>query len=79
MKENPNSHLTAKERDKVSFPTRKLYNLGVIKGDVLDFGSGFGKDVEFLRKKDLTARRMTHIMRPSILIKNSIPLFVSTF
>lgn len=53
MKENPNSHLTAKERDKVSFPTRKLYNLGVIKGDMLDFGSGFGKDVEFLRKKGL--------------------------
>jgi diadenosine tetraphosphate (Ap4A) HIT family hydrolase len=53
MKGNPNSHLTAKERDKVSYPTRKLYNMGVIKGDVLDFGSGCGKDVEFLNDKGL--------------------------
>ena len=54
MKGNPNSHLTAKEREKVSFPTRKLYNMGVIKGDVLDFGSGYGKDAEFLQSKDLS-------------------------
>jgi diadenosine tetraphosphate (Ap4A) HIT family hydrolase len=53
MKGNPNAHLTAKERDKVSYPTRKLYNMGVIKGDVLDFGSGCGKDVEFLNDKGL--------------------------
>lgn len=53
MKENPNSHLTAKERDKVSYPTRKLYNMGVIKGEILDFGSGFGKDVEFLNSKNI--------------------------
>jgi diadenosine tetraphosphate (Ap4A) HIT family hydrolase len=53
MKGNPNSHLTAKERDKVSYPTRKLYNMGVIEGEVLDFGSGFGKDMEFLNDKGL--------------------------
>jgi diadenosine tetraphosphate (Ap4A) HIT family hydrolase len=53
MKGNPNSHLTAKERDKVSYPTRKLFNMGVIEGDVLDFGSGFGKDVEFLNSKNI--------------------------
>ena len=53
MKGNPNSHLTAKERDKVSYPTRKLFNMGVLKGDILDFGSGFGKDVEFLNTKGL--------------------------
>lgn len=53
MKENPNSHLTAKERDKVSYPTRKLYNMGAIKGDVLDFGSGYGKDAEFLQSKNI--------------------------
>lgn len=51
---NPHSHLTAKERDKVSYPTRRLYNLGVIEGDVLDFGSGFGKDVEFLNSKNIS-------------------------
>ncbi|MEX1013854.1 MAG: bifunctional class I SAM-dependent methyltransferase/HIT family protein [Candidatus Paceibacterota bacterium] len=53
MKGNPNSHLTAKEREKVSYPTRKLFNMGVIDGDVLDFGSGFGKDVEFLNSKNI--------------------------
>ena len=50
MKGNPNSHLTAKERDKVSYPTRKLFNMGVLKGVVLDFGSGLGKDAEFLNE-----------------------------
>ncbi len=54
MKGNPNSHLTAKERDKVSYPTRKLYNMGVIEGKVLDFGSGFGKDVEFLNAQKIS-------------------------
>jgi diadenosine tetraphosphate (Ap4A) HIT family hydrolase len=53
MKGNPNSHLTAKERDKVSYPTRKLFNIGVIKGEVLDFGSGFGKDAEFLNSMNI--------------------------
>ena len=54
MKGNPNSHLTAKERDKVSYPTRKLYNMGAIKGDVLDFGSGFGIDANFLQSKNIS-------------------------
>ncbi|MDR9418524.1 bifunctional class I SAM-dependent methyltransferase/HIT family protein [Gracilimonas sp.] len=54
MKGNPNSHLTAKERDKESFPTRKLYKMGVIKGNVLDFGSGYGKDAEFLQSKNIS-------------------------
>lgn len=52
-KDNPYSHLTAKERDKVSYPTRKLYKMGVIEGDTLDFGSGFGKDAEFLTSKGI--------------------------
>lgn len=55
MKGNPNAHLTAKERDKVSYPTRKLYNMGMLKGDVLDFGSGFGKDSEFLNAKGISS------------------------
>jgi ATP adenylyltransferase len=53
MKNNPNSHLTAKERGKVSYPTRRLYNQGLIKGDVLDYGCGFGADVKFLNSKNL--------------------------
>ncbi len=50
---NPNPHLTAKERDRASFPTRKLWRMGVIDGRVLDFGCGFGTDVAFLRKKGM--------------------------
>jgi diadenosine tetraphosphate (Ap4A) HIT family hydrolase len=53
LKSNPNSHLTAKERDTLSFPAKILLNKNVLKGDVLDFGCGFGKDVELLRSKGI--------------------------
>lgn len=49
---NPNSHLTVKERDRASYPTRTLLNKGVLKGKILDFGCGLGKDVEFLKAKN---------------------------
>ncbi len=48
---NINSHFTAKEREKMSFPTRILLNENLIDGKVLDFGCGFGKDVEELTKR----------------------------
>jgi diadenosine tetraphosphate (Ap4A) HIT family hydrolase len=48
---NPNKHLTAIERYTLSFPARHLYELKKLKGRVLDFGCGFGKDVEILRDK----------------------------
>jgi len=50
-RQNPYTHLTAKERDRPSFPTRKLLGLGHIEGRVLDYGCGHGADVEFLREK----------------------------
>lgn len=50
-RKNPHAHLTAKERDRPSFPTRKLLGLGRIEGRVLDFGCGHGADVDFLREK----------------------------
>jgi len=53
IKGNPNSKLTAKKRDKVSFPTNWLFRNEKILGDVLDFGSGFGKDAEFLKSKEI--------------------------
>lgn len=48
---NVNSHLTAKEREKPSFPTRFLLKNNFLKGAILDFGSGFGKDIEYLNQQ----------------------------
>ena len=50
---NPNSHLTAIKRERVSYPTRILFNASKIEGKVLDFGCGHGADVDFLRKQNL--------------------------
>lgn len=49
--QNPNSHLTVKERTQASFPVRHLLHNGLIRGRVLDFGCGLGVDVAFLREK----------------------------
>lgn len=51
--ENINSHRTAKERDKMSYPTRLLVEKKLIRGESLDFGCGFGKDVEELKAKGM--------------------------
>ncbi len=48
---NPNSHLTVKERENVSFPTRILWERNQLTGDILDFGCGLGKDISFLQEK----------------------------
>ena len=48
---NKYSHLTAKEREFLSFPARLLFEKGLLKGSVLDFGCGFGKDVEVLKSR----------------------------
>ena len=50
---NPNAHLTAIKRERVSYPTRTLFQQGKIKGKVLDFGCGYGADVDFLRKQNI--------------------------
>jgi len=49
--ENLNSHLTAIERDKMSYPSRILLKEKLINGKVLDFGCGLGKDVETFKEK----------------------------
>ena len=49
--QNQNSHLTAIERTSLSFPARILLNQKKIKGKVLDFGCGIGKDVALLKNK----------------------------
>jgi diadenosine tetraphosphate (Ap4A) HIT family hydrolase len=53
LKSNQYSHLTAKEREKISFPAKLLLNKNLLIGDVLDFGCGFGKDVELLSEKGI--------------------------
>jgi diadenosine tetraphosphate (Ap4A) HIT family hydrolase len=53
LKENPNSHLTAKERDTLSFPAKILLNKNLLNGEVLDFGCGYGSDVKLLKAKGI--------------------------
>ncbi len=48
MTSGNNSHLTAIQRDKPSFPLRRLLKDAFLKGDVLDFGCGFGSDADYL-------------------------------
>jgi len=50
---NPNSHLTAKERDNLSFPAKILLNQNLLVGNVLDLGCGFGNDVKMLKAKSI--------------------------
>ncbi|HMT36224.1 MAG TPA: methyltransferase domain-containing protein, partial [Chitinophagaceae bacterium] len=53
---NPNnySHFTAKERDSLSFPAKIIRNNNLLNGDILDFGCGFGSDIEFLKLHGFT-------------------------
>lgn len=53
LKKNLYSHLTAKEREYLSFPAKFLLGKKFLVGDVLDFGCGFGKDVELLEAKGI--------------------------
>ncbi|MBC7748598.1 MAG: methyltransferase domain-containing protein, partial [Methylotenera sp.] len=53
LKSNQFNHLTAKERESLSFPAKLLLNKSLLVGDILDFGCGFGKDVELLNAKGL--------------------------
>ncbi|MEI6140692.1 MAG: bifunctional class I SAM-dependent methyltransferase/HIT family protein [Mariniphaga sp.] len=51
MNQENNSHLTAKDRDRMSFPTNWLRQNNLLKGSILDFGCGLGKDVSELKIK----------------------------
>ena len=48
---NKFSHLTAIEREFLSFPAKIILNKNYLKGSILDFGCGFGNDVKLLEKK----------------------------
>ena len=53
MKQQKNqfSHLTAIERNYLSFPAQFLLNQNLLQGKILDFGCGFGNDVKILHQK----------------------------
>lgn len=51
MKKVNNSHLTAKERSSLSFPSKWLLKNKLLNGKIIDFGCGFGKDVELLSQQ----------------------------
>ena len=44
--------MTAKERDTISLPARTIEQQSLLNGSILDFGCGFGKDVEVLQAKN---------------------------
>ena len=52
---NPNAYLTAKQRDAPSLPVRYLHERGLLQGRVLDYGCGYGRDVQFLQAKGVEA------------------------
>ncbi|WP_445749858.1 HIT domain-containing protein [Polaribacter sp.] len=54
LKTNQYSHLTAKERDSLSFPAKIILERNLLVGEVLDFGCGFGKDVALLQEKGIS-------------------------
>ncbi len=53
MKQQKNqfSHLTAIERNYLSFPAQFLLSQNLLQGKILDFGCGFGNDVKLLQQK----------------------------
>lgn len=53
LKENLYNHLTAKERNTLSFPSKVLLSKNLLLGRVLDFGCGYGKDVELLNENGI--------------------------
>ena len=62
IKNNP--HLTAKERTSISFPTRWLKQNNLLKGEILDFGCGFGFDADELQKEGYSIVGYDNFYRP---------------
>ncbi|KKL27669.1 hypothetical protein LCGC14_2382810 [marine sediment metagenome] len=54
------THLTAIGRRQRSAPAARLKRAGLIKGTVLDYGCGRGKDVSFYKGKGYDLHRRLH-------------------
>ncbi len=61
---NSNSHLTVKERKTPSLPVRILHERKLLKGNILDFGCGLGKDLEFLLFNNYNATGFDPFYKP---------------
>lgn len=53
IQKNEYTHLTAKERNTLSFPARILLERKLLQGDTLDYGCGLGSDVSLLKEKGI--------------------------
>ncbi|WP_281613148.1 methyltransferase domain-containing protein [Flammeovirga sp. SubArs3] len=67
--------LTAIHRKNYSFPTRFLYEKGVLNGDILDFGCGHGKDVETLSKLNYQIDKYDAFYHPNFPLKSYDVIF----
>ena len=74
-----NPQLTAKERTSVSFPTRWLQRNKLLQGEILDFGCGFGFDVDQLQKEGFNIVGTTITIAPNIRKNALTQLFVTMF
>ena len=53
IQKNEFTHLTAKERNAISFPARVLIERNLLQGRTLDYGCGMGSDVTLLKEKGI--------------------------
>ena len=59
-----NPHLTAIERTSMSYPTRWLKQRNLLKGEILDFGCGYGYDTDHLKKEGYNIVGYDNYYRP---------------
>jgi diadenosine tetraphosphate (Ap4A) HIT family hydrolase len=64
-----NPHLTAIERTAMSFPTRWLKQNNFLKGEILDFGCGYGIDTDQLQEQGFNVVGYDKHFRPDYPIK----------
>jgi ATP adenylyltransferase len=64
-----NPHLTAIERTAMSFPTRWLKQNNLLKGEILDFGCGYGIDTDQLQEQGFDIVGYDNYFRPDYPIK----------
>jgi diadenosine tetraphosphate (Ap4A) HIT family hydrolase len=64
-----NPHLTAIERTTISFPTRWLKQNNLLKGEILDFGCGYGIDTDQLQEQGFNVVGYDNHFRPDYPIK----------